>query len=121
MTFYIHYGKDDEAMRPLIYCVANAFPAREVEEIEYHLRGLFDLGGAGGDPDWHIERYMSDSGSEMYWARSSTGISGLEPPCGDYDEETVKKYFSLAMREYARQHPECSAKIQELMEQYNLT
>lgn len=80
MTFYIHYGKDDEAMRPLIYCVANAFPARDREDFWYYVPAIFDEnrgGEAGGDPDWHIERYMSDSGSEMYWARSSTDISGL--------------------------------------------
>lgn len=105
---------------PLIYCVGNAFPAREVEQIGYHIEGLFELGGAGGDPDWQIERYTDDQGRVMYWASSRTDISGLEPACGDYEEAMVKHYFARTMREYARVHPESVIKVQELIDKYQL-
>ena len=107
-------------LHPLIYCVGNAFPARDGDNYWQHLGGLFDLGGAGGDPDWHIERYIDDNGKIMYWALSSTDISGLEPSTGDYEESLVKKYFARTMREYARVHPESQAKIQELIDRYQL-
>jgi hypothetical protein len=121
--FYIHYGKDDEDMRPLIYCVGNSFPARDRSTYWYYVPALFDEsrgGSVGGDPDWHLERYIDEQGKVMYWARSSTDISGLEPPCGDYEEAIVKTYFSRTMREYARVHPESKVKIQELIDKYRL-
>ena len=123
MAFYIHYGKDDEAVRPLIYCVGNAFPARGRDTYWYYVPALFDESRgryAGGDPDWQIERYIDDQGRMMYRASSSTDISGLEPPCGDYEEALVKRYFARTMREYARVHPESINKIQELIDKYQL-
>lgn len=123
MAFYIHYGKDHEALHPLIYCVGNAFPARGRDTYWYYVPALFDEnrgGYAGGDPDWQIERYINDQGRVMYWASSSTDISGLEPPCGDYEEALVKHYFAQTMLEYARVHPESVTKIQELIEKYQL-
>ena len=107
-------------LRPLIYCVGNAFPAREVAAIEHHLEGLFELGGAGGDPDWQLFREVDDLGKISYHASSLTRISGLEPPCGHYEEALVKKYFARTMREYARVHPESNGKIEELIEKYQL-
>ncbi len=47
MTFYIQYDKDDEAMRPLIYCVANAFPARDREDFWYYVPTIFDENRGG--------------------------------------------------------------------------
>jgi len=108
---------------PLIYCVGNAFPARARNTYWYYVPVLFDKneGGCGaGDPDWLLERYTDEQGKVMYWASSSTDISGLEPPSGDYEEALVKKYFARTMREYARVHPESSAKIQELIDKYQL-
>ncbi len=121
--FYIAYGKDDQAVRPLIYCVGNAFPARDRDDYWYYVPALFEDengGYAGGDPGWLLEGYLDEHGRVMYWARSSTDISGLEPESGDYDEALVKKYFARTMREYARVHPESSAKIQELIDRYQL-
>lgn len=123
MAFYIHYGKDDEAVRPLIYCVGNAFPARDRDTYWYYVPALFDdiaTAYAGGDPDWLLEGYVNEHGQKMYWARSSTDISGLEPPCGHYEEALVKQYFVRTMREYARVHPESSTKVQELIDKYQL-
>lgn len=123
MAFYIHYGIDDEELRPLIYCVGNAFPARDRDTYWYYVPALFDdieTAYAGGDPDWLLEGYVNENGQKMYWARSSTDISGLEPPCGDYDEVLVKKYFARTMREYVRVHPESKTKIQELIDKYQL-
>ncbi|WP_028450092.1 hypothetical protein [Chitinibacter tainanensis] len=120
MAFYIQYGQNDEANRPLIYCVGNAFPARDRQEYWYYVESIFEFDGAGGDPDWHIERYIDEQGKVMYWVRSSTDISGLEPACGDYEEDLVKHYFAKTMWEYARVHPESSTKIQELINKYQL-
>lgn len=119
MAFYIHYEKDNEAFWPLIYCVGNAFPARDRDVYWYHLESVFDHGGASGDPDWLIAREVDEQGKVVYWAQSSTDISGLEPPCGYYEESLVKHYFARTMREYARIHPESHAKIQELIIKYN--
>ena len=123
MAFYIEYGSEDEKLRPLIYCVGNAFPARDRDEYWYYIPALFDgnRGGyAGGDPDWQLVRDEDDQGQLRYYASSLTDISGLEPPCGDYEEALVKKYFARTMREYQRVHPECKAKIQELIDRYQL-
>lgn len=120
MAFYIHYGKNDEELRPLIYCVGNAFPARDRDNYWYYLESVFDHGGASGDPDWLIAREVDEDGKVQYWAQSSTDISGLEPPCGHYEESLVKKYFARTMREYARVHPESKVKIQTLIDQYQL-
>ena len=120
MAFYIEYGSEDEKFRPLIYCVGNAFPARDRDEYWYHLQSVFDHGGASGDPDWQLFRDEDDKGQLRYYASTLTDISGLEPPCGDYEEALVKKYFARTMREYQRVHPECKAKIQELIDRYQL-
>jgi hypothetical protein len=120
MTYYIQYGDEDESSYPLIWCVANAFPAREVDQIDYHLEGLFKLGGAGGDPFWRLVRETDEKGRVTYWAEMDAAMSDEEPPCGHYDEALVKKYFARTMREYAGVHPESSAKIQELIDKYQL-
>jgi hypothetical protein len=108
---------------PLIYCVGNAFPARDRETYWYYVPALFDdinSSYAGGDPDWLLAGEVDEQGKVVYRAQSSTDISGLEPPSGDYDEALVKKYFARTMREYARVHPESNAKIQELIDKYQL-
>ena len=110
-------------LHPLIYCVGNAFPARDRDTYWHYVPALFDdieTAYAGGDPDWLLEGYVNEQGQKMYWARSSTDISGLEPPCGDYEESLVKKYFARTMHEYARVHPECAPKVQELIAKYQL-
>ena len=107
-------------LRPLIYCVGNAFPARSRDNYWHHLESVFDHGGASGDPDWLIAREVDEDGKVLYWAQSSTDMSGLEPPCGHYEEALVKKYFARTMREYSRVHPESKGKIQELIDRYQL-
>ncbi|GAA6143880.1 hypothetical protein [Hydrogenophaga sp. 5NK40-0174] len=104
---------------PLIYCVGNAFPAREVDAIEHHLEGLFELGGAGGDPDWELYRQDSSEGA-MFVASTLTAYSGLDPASGCYSEEEVKSCFARTMREYERAHPESREKIQRLIDKFCL-
>jgi hypothetical protein len=84
------------------------------------VEGLFELGEAGGDPGWHIERYTDDSGKIMYGVRQDTYIDEDPELTGDYDEATVKYYFAKTMREYARHHPDATPQIEELIRKYEL-
>ena len=109
-------------LHPLIYCVGNAFPARDRDSYWYYVPALFEgeRGYASGDPDWLMARELDEHGKVLFWAQSSTDISGLEPPCGHYEEALVKKYFARTMREYARMHPESKTKVEELISKYQL-
>ncbi|CAM8655738.1 hypothetical protein [Rhodoferax mekongensis] len=105
---------------PLVYCVAFAFPALDAIQIDHHVEGLFELGGAGGDPWWKISRFVNDAGQIMYSAEYETYIDGVAPPYGEYDEATVKRYFARVMREYVRVHPESKTHIGQLIQKYQL-
>ncbi len=105
---------------PLVYCVACAFPALDSSQLDHHVEGLFELGGAGGDPWWKISRFTNEAGQRMYSAEYETYIDGVEPPYGEYDEATVKRYFLRTMHEYARVHPESKPHVDQLILKYRL-
>jgi hypothetical protein len=105
---------------PLVHCVAHAFPALDSKQLDHHVEGLFELGGAGGDPSWRISRFIDDAGKLMYSAEYETYINGVEPPYGEYDEATVKRYFLRTMHEYARVHPESKPHVDQLIQKYRL-
>lgn len=108
---------------PLVHCVAHAFPALDRKEYWYYVPSIFDetrSGGASSDPWWKISRFVNDAGQVMYSAEYETYIDGVEPPYGEYDEATVKRYFVRVMREYARVHPESKPRIDELIQKYRL-
>lgn len=114
---------ENEAMEPLLYCIGCAFPARDRHDYWYYIPRLFDedrSGDAGGDPTWHISRFTDEAGRVMYSAEYETFLAGVEPPYGEYDEATVKRYFAKTMREYARAHPECNVDINQLIQKYRL-
>lgn len=114
---------EGEEMEPLLYCIGCAFPARDRKEYWYYVPALFDSsrgGGAGGDPSWNIDRFINEAGQVMYSAEYETYLTGVEPPYGEYDEATVKRYFAKTMREYARVHPETAANIEQLIQKYQL-
>ncbi|MCB6182925.1 hypothetical protein LIN78_05105 [Leeia sp. TBRC 13508] len=56
----------------------------------------------------------------MYSAEYETYLTGVEPPYGEYDEATVKRYVLRTMREYARVHPEAATQIAQWIQQYQL-
>ncbi|MEJ7139577.1 hypothetical protein [Amphibiibacter pelophylacis] len=122
MNYYIEYRGEGDDLYPLIWCVANAFPARDREDYWYNLEKIFSCGGSGGDPYWHIERYVDvdGDGKIIFWVNMEPAFSEDQVHCGEYDEALVKKFFLSAMREYARNHQECAPKIQELIDKYQI-
>lgn len=123
MMYLSYSDAETQEDLPLVHCVAHAFPALDRKEYWYYVPALFDSsrgGGAGGDPSWNINRFTNEAGQIMYSAEYETYIDGAEPPYGEYDEATVKRYFLRTMREYARVHPESKAHIDQLIQKYRL-
>lgn len=114
---------ESDADIPLANCVDYAFPAMDRKEYWFYVPALFtpdEPGYAAGDPGWHISRFTNDSGKVMYSAEYNTHLKDVGWLEGEYDEATVKKYFARTMREYARRHPETQARIDQLIQTYQL-
>ncbi|MCB6182931.1 hypothetical protein LIN78_05140 [Leeia sp. TBRC 13508] len=120
MSYLSFEDAESESHYPLIYCIVFAFPATDRAQIDYYIDSVFNFGGAGGDPAWHISRFTDDAGRTMYSAEYETFITGVETQYGEYDEATVKRYVLKAMRKYARLHPEAATHIEQLIQQYQL-
>ncbi|VWX62575.1 hypothetical protein VARIO8X_60344 [Burkholderiales bacterium 8X] len=112
-----------QELLPLLYCVGNAFPARDRKEFWYYVSALFtpnETKYAGGDPGWRLIGCTSVQGRTFYSASVNSDISGLETTSGEYDESTVKYYFVRTMREYSRVHSESREFVEQLIVEYKL-
>lgn len=125
-----HMGKfpDEDRLALLSYCLLFALHASPLDCYLKNILAPADFRGyCGGDPGWEIDGCEDDgsalfdeSGQRVFRCWALADISDIKPETAYYTVEEVRHYILLALHNIARQHPERSKEVQEVITRYGL-